>query len=298
MTRTSLKALAAVVAGVAFFAAGRATLAQTAPVGNSIVGSVHNLNNVYGTGTNTDAYGSNQVCMPCHTPHQMPAQNVADNLGKLWNHTLEPANSYTLYSTSSSYLTTIDEVSRKCLGCHDGTIAVDSYGSSPKATVTGTMASDLLGKGTAGFVIGANGNLQHDHPIDALYNSSSNYTGVSTNNAGTYTYSTTWKGSNNDPSTFSITGYTSSKWGAKTYTVTALSKVSFYTPTGSTQAVTVKDANPTGGTSNGDGTYTHTISVSSSYVYCRSCHDPHNNYYRFMRLPNDNSQLCLTCHNK
>jgi len=297
MTPTSLKALAAIALGVAVFAGARSAAAQTAPSGNSIVGSVHNLNNVYGPGTVSDDYGDNQVCLPCHTPHQMPAQNVTENLGRLWNHTLKPANSYTLYGSGTSYLTTIDETSRKCLGCHDGTIAVDSYGSSPKVSTTGTMASN---SSTAGFVIGAGGDLRHDHPIDALYNSASNYVGVSTYDAvkGTYSYSTTWSGRNNDPNTFTITGYTSSKWGAKTYTKTALSAISFYTPTGSTQSVTVKDANATGGTANGDGTFNHTISVNSKYVYCRSCHDPHNDLYSFMRVPNDNSQVCLTCHNK
>jgi predicted CXXCH cytochrome family protein len=311
MTRSSLKALTAVVAGVALFASGRSILAQAvAPIGNSVAVSVHNLNNVYGANTIHDNYGSSQVCLPCHTPHQMPAQNITDNLGKLWNHTLKPASSYVLYNgttSSTSYLSTIDEVSRKCLGCHDGTIAVDSYGPNPSATVTGTMASNPL---TTGFVIGASNNLQHDHPIDVLYNGASNYTGVSTAPTGTnsaYTYSTTWASSNrnNDPGSFTISGYTSLKWGPQPYTVTALSAIGFYKPTGSNQSVTVKDANSakaandtSAPTQNADGTYTHTISVSSQYVYCRSCHDPHNNLYHFMRVPNDNSQVCLTCHNK
>ena len=302
MKRSSLKALTTVVASVALFAGGRSILAQTAaPNANSVAVSVHNLNNVYGANTIHDNYGSSQVCLPCHTPHQMPAQNVAENLGKLWNHTLKPASSYVLYngtSSSTSYLSTIDETSRKCLGCHDGTIAVDSYGANPSATVTGTMASN---PNTAGFVIGGGSNLQHDHPIDVLYNSSKSYTGVSTPPTGTvstFTYSTTWAGSNNDPGTFTTNGYTSVKWGPQTYTVQAISAISFYKPTGSTQSVTVKDANPTGGTANPDGSYTHTIGVSSMYVYCRSCHDPHNNVYHFMRVPNDKSQVCLTCHNK
>lgn len=303
MTRSSLKALAAVVAGVALFAGGRTILAQTAPNGNSVADWKHNLNNVYGANTIHNNYGTSQVCLPCHTPHQMPTQNVTDNLGKLWNHTLKSASSYVLYngtSSSTSYLSTIDETSRKCLGCHDGTIAVDSYGASPGTTVTGTI--------DPAFVIGVSGNnLQHDHPIDVLYNSASSYTGVSTAPTGTnstYSYSTTWAGRNNDPSTFSISGYTSAKWGPKTYTVPALSAISFYKPGDSAhnQSVTVKDANPTGGTANPDGTYTHTITVAGQYVYCRSCHDPHNsgpnNSYHFLRVPNDNSQLCLTCHSK
>jgi predicted CXXCH cytochrome family protein len=315
MKRTSLTALATIIAGVALFAGGRTILAQSAPIGNSVGVSKHNLNNVYGTGTISDVYGTSQVCMPCHTPHQMPAANAAQNLTRLWNHTLNQS-SYVLYGSGSSYLTTIDETSRKCLGCHDGTIAVDSYGSNPGASITGTMASDALGKGTAGFVVGANGNLTHDHPIDVLYNSSSRYTGVSTQGSnGTYTYTTTWSGtSTNDPSTFTINGFVSSKWAgtgtdshhlSTLYTVPALSAISFYRPTGSTQSVTVRDSNSGTGTgsttpptANSDGTYTHTISVQSQYVYCRSCHDPHNNLYSFLRVPNDNSQLCFTCHNK
>ena len=301
----SFKALATVVASVALFAGGRSILAQTtppaAPATVSVADSPHNLNKVYGNIIN-DNYGSAQVCLPCHTPHGMPAQNVADNLGKLWNHTLQPASKYTLYSNStSSYLSTIDEVSRKCLGCHDGTIAVDSYGPNPSTTsVTGTMSSN---PSTAGFVIGAGGNLQHDHPIDVLYNSASNYTGVSTAPSGTvstYTYSTTWSASarDNDPGSFTVNGYTSLLWGPKLYTQAAISAIAFYKPSGSNQSVTVKDANPSGGTANPDGTYTHTLSVASQYVYCRSCHDPHNHAYNFMKVPNDKSQVCLTCHNK
>jgi predicted CXXCH cytochrome family protein len=316
MKRTSLKALASIVAGVALFAGGRSLLAQSAPIGNSVGVSKHNLNNVYGTNTIHNNYGTSQVCLPCHTPHQMPAQNVTDNLGKLWNHTLNPASSYTLNGTSSSYLSSIDEVSRKCLGCHDGTIAVDSFGSSPAASTTGTLASDNLGAGTAGFVIGPGGDLRHDHPIDVLYNGASRYLGVSTQgSSGTFTYTTAWNNtSTNDPSTFTINGFVSSKWAgtgtdthhlSTNYTVPALSAINFYRPSGSTQSVTVRDANPGTGTgstatpvNNGDGTYTHTISVQSQYVYCRSCHDPHNNLYNFLRVPNDNSQLCFTCHNK
>lgn len=313
MKRTSLKALATVVAGVALFAGGRSLLAQAAPTGNSVVGSNHDLNHVYGINLVKNDYGDNQVCLPCHAPHQLPPQNITENLTRLWNHTMKPASSYTLYngtSSSTSYLSTIDEVSRKCLGCHDGTIAVDSYGATPITDQTGTMASDTMGKGTAGFVVGAGGNLQHDHPIDVRYDSSSNYGSVSSSNtSGSYVYTIPWTGRNNDPSTFTINGYVSSKWGAKSYTVTALSAVSFYTSSGNTTSLTVTDANsakatglPSGWsdtvTNNGNGTYTHALSANAKYIYCRSCHDPHNNLYSFMRVPNDGSQLCLTCHNK
>ena len=266
--------LTTVAAGVTACALGLSTQAATAPVGNSVALSKHNLSISIPGSTNT-AYGQNEVCLPCHTPHGMPDTTV----GKLWNHAMNPAANYKLYGSGTSYLTTIDEVSRKCLGCHDGTIAVDSFGGH-----TGTH-----GVIPAGYVVGAGSDLTHDHPIDVQYNASSNYTLTASAPdpiTGVVTYTPTWSTSsrNNDPSTFTITGYTSQLWGPKPYTVTALSAISFYTPTGAT--TTVSDSSG------------HSATVSSKYVYCRSCHDPHNNQYAFMRVPNDGSQVCLTCHNK
>jgi predicted CXXCH cytochrome family protein len=307
MKPTSLKALATIVAGVALFAGGRSLLAQTAPVGNSVAVSKHNLNVAFSASIVNTNYGTNQVCLPCHTPHQMPAQNVAQNIDHLWNHTLNQA-AYTLYGNSTtSYLATIDPTSRKCLGCHDGTIAVDSYGPNPGTTQTGPMPT--------GFVVGANNDLSHDHPIDVLYNNSSRYgTVTSSNTSGSFVYTSPWSTTSiNDPATFTNSGYLSAKWGngvATSYTKTALSAISFYSPSGSTTTLkSVTDANPNGGTTtngatvgagtnNGNGTYTHSVTVAAKYVYCRSCHDPHNNLYNFLRVPNDNSQVCLTCHNK
>lgn len=34
------------------------------------------------------------------------------------------------------------------------------------------------------------------------------------------------------------------------------------------------------------------------YIECSSCHDPHSNNSNFLRLPNEGSRLCLTCHIK
>jgi predicted CXXCH cytochrome family protein len=265
-TPTLLALLATALAATGL---GLPAQAQTAPNGNSVAVSKHNLS-ISIPGSTNNAYGVDQVCLPCHTPHNQPDTSV----DHLWNHEMAAESSYTLFGTSSSYLTTIDEVSRKCLGCHDGTIAVDSFGGH-----TGTH-----GTMPAGYVIGAGGDLTHDHPIDVLYNSSSNYQLTTTD--GGVTYKATWKSTarNNDPSTFTISGYTSQKWGAKTYSVTGLSAIGFYTPSGAVTTVTDSSGN--------------SATTAAKYVYCRSCHDPHNNLYSFMRVPNDGSQVCLTCHNK
>lgn len=34
------------------------------------------------------------------------------------------------------------------------------------------------------------------------------------------------------------------------------------------------------------------------FIECSSCHDPHSNNSKFLRLPNEGSKLCLTCHIK
>ena len=282
-TRSTL--LATIVASVAACALGLAAQAQTVSVGNSVADptSKHNLPAVFGNTAFDTRYGTNQVCLPCHTPHQMPDKEV----DHLWNHELNPASSYTLFGSGSNYLSTtsgsittyyVDEVSRKCLGCHDGTLALDSYGPRIGAATMGTMATetDASGQSTAGYVVGAGGDLRHDHPIDVLYNSSTRYTLSGT----TLTWNST---RTNDPATFKSTGYTSSMWGPKTYTPAGLSAISFYRPSGVSTTV-----------SNGSTS----ASTQALYVNCRSCHDPHNNLYNFLRVPNNNSQLCLTCHNK
>jgi predicted CXXCH cytochrome family protein len=95
---------------------------------------------------------SGEICLPCHTPHNAAWQN-----GKLWNHAVsDPATQYNLYRSGTSGTTStnvaFDSSSKLCLSCHDGTVALDSFGG-----VTGTvlMTGDAL-TGT---------DLRNDHPI-------------------------------------------------------------------------------------------------------------------------------------
>lgn len=102
-------------------------------------------------------WGSTQVCIFCHTPHNAAATPLAP----LWNHA-STAATYTLYTSaiSSTLNATTSQptgVSKACLSCHDGTVAADSYG-----TRTGTNFV------TGGALIGTN--LSNDHPIGFLYN--------------------------------------------------------------------------------------------------------------------------------
>jgi predicted CXXCH cytochrome family protein len=73
---------------------------------------------------NFSSYGwsGGEVCKPCHTPHFANA-----TAGKLWNHALTDAT-YTMMDGTGTAAADMDRVSRLCLSCHDGTVALDSFG--------------------------------------------------------------------------------------------------------------------------------------------------------------------------
>ncbi len=118
----------------------------------SIVASKHDFSN-----TTTYPWNpSGQICVTCHAPH-----NTSGGLTALWNHTLSVAN-YTLYNTAFS--STINgtvvapgSTSKLCLSCHDGTVALNSFGGGTGALVYATGTTSL---GT---------DLTNDHPIGITY---------------------------------------------------------------------------------------------------------------------------------
>jgi len=120
--------------------------ARTGTAG-TLAGSSHDFSTA---GWNTGG----KVCVTCHVPHKSDT-TVAD--APLWNHTLS-TQSYTLY-TSPTLKAVIGQPggnSKLCLSCHDGTIAVNSFGG-----VTGTtMISAANNLGTT---------LKDDHPIGFTY---------------------------------------------------------------------------------------------------------------------------------
>ena len=120
-----------------------ATAVVSAFVFSSAQGAVkdtkHNMNNVFGTNTIQD----NQVCLPCHAPHNQPDPT----LNTLWNHVMPDQTKYKLWDGAEG----LDETSRKCLSCHDGTVAVDSFGG---GAGTQQLTGGLLGT-----------DLTNDHPI-------------------------------------------------------------------------------------------------------------------------------------
>jgi predicted CXXCH cytochrome family protein len=123
--------------------AGALGLTTTASLGQ-IVGSAHDFSSM--------AWSNGQICKPCHTPH-----NAVSGMDRLWNHELTNAN-YTMHGGAGSAASDVDYRSRLCLSCHDGTVALDSFGGQ-----------------TGGSFIGGTRNLgtdlTNDHPVgrDAMY---------------------------------------------------------------------------------------------------------------------------------
>jgi predicted CXXCH cytochrome family protein len=116
-------------------------------IAGSITGSLHDFT--------TSAWSGGRICVACHTPHKAD-MSVSD--APLWNHR-NSTQSYTLY-TSTSLNATMGQpgsTSKLCLSCHDGTVAVDSFGGAT-GTTTISAANNI---GTT---------LADDHPIGFTYN--------------------------------------------------------------------------------------------------------------------------------
>ncbi len=137
---------------LALILAAAAAGAQT----TGIVNSKHNFS-TWATGQ--------QICVACHTPH-----NGGAGAGPLWNHA-STTTTFTLYSspTLTAGTGTLPGVtqpagaSRACLSCHDGTVAIDSYGGN-----TGTTFITTIGTPPGRANLGTS--LSDDHPVSFTYN--------------------------------------------------------------------------------------------------------------------------------
>lgn len=100
-------------------------------------------------------WGTTEICEPCHTPHNSDL-TVSD--APLWNHEVT-TSTFTPYSSTTLNATVgqPNSNSKLCLSCHDGTVALDSFGGN-----TGTH-----------FISGAaliGTDLSNDHPVSFVYN--------------------------------------------------------------------------------------------------------------------------------
>lgn len=114
----------------------------------SVINSSHNLS---ASGTGAVKSSETQVCIFCHAPHSVQA-----DIKPLWNHTM-PTQAYNSYASSTMKATAVapSTVSKQCLSCHDGTIALGQTIANGLITTTGSL-STAKNLGT---------DLRDDHPI-------------------------------------------------------------------------------------------------------------------------------------
>ena len=103
-----------------------------------------------------NGWSGGRICIACHTPHN---SDTAVSDAPLWNHeiTTSTFSMYARTSLNGSITGQPDGVSKLCLSCHDGTVALDSFGGA-----TGT--SFIPGTKNLGT------NLANDHPISITFN--------------------------------------------------------------------------------------------------------------------------------
>lgn len=116
----------------------------------SISGTAHDFS--------ANTWSGGEICVVCHTPHGADTSVVE---APLWNHDVT-TTAFTTYNSPTFNSTTGQPAgsSKLCLSCHDGTIAVDSFGGA-----TGTNFLNAADPKT----VGANGDLSNDHPISFAY---------------------------------------------------------------------------------------------------------------------------------
>lgn len=109
-----------------------------------IEGSAHDFS--------SSTWAGGEICKPCHTPHDGNTE-----VGFLWSRPLS-TQVYTLYDGSTSSpggVNELDQASRLCLSCHDGTIALNDFhnGGGPPVFISPDRN------------VAIDGNLSDDHPI-------------------------------------------------------------------------------------------------------------------------------------
>ncbi len=102
-----------------------------------------------------ELWSGGTICLPCHTTHDGQTGFVAP----LWNHeiTTQTFTMYTSDTLDGSVLVQPADVSKACLSCHDGTVALENFGGS-------TGGTNFV---TGGALIGTD--LSNDHPISVTY---------------------------------------------------------------------------------------------------------------------------------
>lgn len=295
---------------------------------DGIAGTRHNLTqNFKGGGdasgamsTKRNNYG--EVCVYCHTPH---GANTTSGAGMpLWNRTVDTSPTYELYDTPTTMgnaqnVTMAGPASLTCLSCHDGITAIDSIinmpgsgGYSPEiASVNNTAVLDKWN-----LVMGGNAS-DHDalNPVGCIECHNSSFFSAQSLHFENFVIGGAFV---KDGSGFNNGNF---KFDSNVVDLRDDHPVGVLYPTTFGEGVdfnpnTVEEVgryryieNGVTGVGNGRADK-HEVRLYDSgegyEVECASCHDPHGVpdasgskfIPSFLRISNDGSTLCLTCHIK
>ncbi len=124
----------------------------------TVPGSPHNFSTQLWNPYNASTTLGGQICQPCHTPHNADI-TVTD--APLWNHQFTTAT-YSMYTNLKGVTMAAapDGTSKLCLSCHDGSVALGSFG--------GQTGTDYINGGVSGAA-NFGTDLRNDHPISVVY---------------------------------------------------------------------------------------------------------------------------------
>lgn len=247
--------------------AGVVLLALVMPASAAgIADTKHNLSSG-AAGTQIHQTNTAEICVFCHTPHGSDTAIEAP----LWNRGIN-TGVYEVYASPSFDAGTNnaapppDGVSLACLSCHDGTIAFDALRNLP---------------GSGG------------------YNPSAPSAGYTFQNTG---------GGNVMPNDgritnlgFPLSGGNPDLRNDHPVSMIYANALSPSSTSGTNDHATGFKDPPSGISATGDSYFVNGVKIVKGKVQCTSCHDPHrSNTPTFLRVDNgnQNSQVCLTCHNK
>jgi predicted CXXCH cytochrome family protein len=147
--------------------------ASTGNDGTGIAGSAHDFSD--GTSLNAGVAESwnttGELCRVCHVPHDDGGANLRYLNGVLWNRDLT-TQTFTIYTSPSFDGVNHGQpsgISQLCLGCHDGSIAIDAFGQ--YGGTAGNEIDQIYGGALADFLIpntdpaAAPNDIRGTHPI-------------------------------------------------------------------------------------------------------------------------------------
>lgn len=164
--------------------------------GTGIRGTSHDLSST-GPGTKGNWVPAtpntyDEICIFCHAPHHSIKPDVAEGMGlnyyPLWNHAVttaqyntymntDPTNPYLPNSTQHQLNSGVNGqipgqpggVSKLCLSCHDGTIAIGAYGFAPSSLMGNASDKAASGRILIGGLYNGKNDLSNHHPVGFDY---------------------------------------------------------------------------------------------------------------------------------